>query len=195
VIRPEPSFDPAPHAWIFDRACHDGSCYERREVVDCQSAAIATGPQATLEFALSFPDYREAVEAGAIHHASNVHELAEATHLPERALAGTLGEVEACRAGRQRDAFDRDFSDLPPLQAPYRAVKVTGALFHTQGGLVIDGKVRVMGPDGSSFPNLFAGGGAAGGVSGPDVSGYLSGNGLLTAIAFGYLAGDFRHGL
>jgi fumarate reductase flavoprotein subunit len=44
--------------------------------------------------------------------------------------------------------------------------------------------------DGSPFPNLFAGGGAACGVSGPDVSGYLSGNGLLTAIAFGFIAGE-----
>jgi len=37
--------------------------------------------------------------------------------------------------------------------------------------------------------NLFAGGGAACGVSGPDVSGYLSGNGLLTAVMLGRIAG------
>jgi fumarate reductase flavoprotein subunit len=48
-----------------------------------------------------------------------------------------------------------------------------------------------MRPDGTSFANLFASGGAACGVSGPEVEGYLSGNGLLTAIAFGYLAGRF----
>ena len=40
------------------------------------------------------------------------------------------------------------------------------------------------------FPNLFAGGGAAQGVSGPAVWGYLSGNGLLTAITLGRLAGE-----
>jgi fumarate reductase flavoprotein subunit len=141
------------------------------------------------EFALSFPDYREAVAAGAIHRGSNLHELAEITHLPESALAATLGEVEACRIGRQKDAFGREFSNLPPLQAPYCAVRVTGALFHTQGGLAIDDRARVLRPDGSIFPNLFAGGGAACGVSGPDVSGYLSGNGLLTATAFAFIAG------
>jgi fumarate reductase flavoprotein subunit len=75
------------------------------------------------------------------------------------------------------------------LTAPYHAVKVTGALFHTQGGLMIDDRARVVREDGARFANLFAGGGAACGVSGPDVSGYLSGNGLLTAIAFGFLAG------
>jgi fumarate reductase flavoprotein subunit len=80
---------------------------------------------------------------------------------------------------------------VAPLKGPFHAVKVTGALFHTQGGLVIADDARVMRPDGTCFANLFASGGAACGVSGPDVEGYLSGNGLLTAIAFGYLAGRF----
>lgn len=33
------------------------------------------------------------------------------------------------------------------------------------------------------------GGGAARGISGPDASGYLAGNGLLTATTYGRLAG------
>ena len=37
--------------------------------------------------------------------------------------------------------------------------------------------------DGTPLPNLLAAGGAARGVSGNDVSGYLSGNGLLSAVA------------
>ncbi|MNS99288.1 Fumarate reductase flavoprotein subunit precursor [compost metagenome] len=74
------------------------------------------------------------------------------------------------------------------LQAPYHAVKVTGALFHTQGGLDIDAQCRVLNRDGQALPNLLAAGGAARGVSGNDVSGYLSGNGLLSAVAGGYIA-------
>ena len=42
---------------------------------------------------------------------------------------------------------------------------------------------------GTPLPNLFAGGGAAQGVSGPAVWGYLSGNGLLTAFTLGRIAG------
>jgi fumarate reductase flavoprotein subunit len=141
------------------------------------------------DFALAFPDYREAAAAGAILGGADIPGLAAATRIPEAALADTLGRIEACRNGRESDPAGRDFTGLPPLVAPYHAVKVTGALFHTQGGLMIDDAARVMRADGSSFPNLFAGGGAACGVSGPDVSGYLSGNGLLTAIAFGFLAG------
>ena len=76
------------------------------------------------------------------------------------------------------------------LKAPYCAVKVTGALFHTQGGLAIDRAARVLRQDGTPFPNLFAAGGAAVGVSGSGAAGYLSGNGLLTATVFGRIAGE-----
>jgi fumarate reductase flavoprotein subunit len=74
------------------------------------------------------------------------------------------------------------------LDAPYLAVKVTGALFHTQGGLDIAPDMRVLRHDGTPFDNLLAAGGAAGGVSGDAVWGYLSGNGLLSAVAGGYIA-------
>ena len=67
---------------------------------------------------------------------------------------------------------------------------MTGALFHTQGGLVIDASCRVKRNDGTVFPNLFAAGGAAVGVSGSTAAGYLSGNGLLTATVLGRLAGQ-----
>jgi len=69
------------------------------------------------------------------------------------------------------------------------AIKVTGALFHTQGGLAIAPNAQVKRADNSLFPNLFAAGGAAAGVSGTSAAGYLSGNGLLTATVLGRAAG------
>jgi fumarate reductase flavoprotein subunit len=68
-------------------------------------------------------------------------------------------------------------------------VKVTGTLFHTQGGLEIDERARVLDRAGKPLPRLFAGGGAACGISGPNAAGYLSGNGLLSAITLGRIAG------
>lgn len=139
-------------------------------------------------FGLGFPDYREAVEAGAVQRAETVAGLAGIIGSPVDSLQGTLSAVEACRTGEATDPFGRRF-DGPGLKAPWHAVRVTGALFHTQGGLMIDERARVLRRDGASMANVFAGGGAACGVSGPDVSGYLSGNGLLTAVAFGFVAG------
>jgi len=141
-------------------------------------------------FAQGFPDYQEAMVAGAVREAADVGELARVTGLPEAALAKTLAEVANYQSGKFGDPFGRDFSDKPALAAPFFAVRVTGALFHTQGGLMIDDQARVVRDGGAPFANLFAGGGAACGVSGPDVSGYLSGNGLLTAIGFGFVAGE-----
>ena len=84
------------------------------------------------------------------------------------------------------DRFGRTFEKK--LEAPYCAIKVTGALFHTQGGLAIDARTRVLRQKGPAFLNLFAAGGAAVGVSGMQASGYLSGNGLLTATVFGRMS-------
>ena len=86
-------------------------------------------------------------------------------------------------------AFGRRFDPAKRLTPPYYGVRVTGTLFHTQGGLVVDRDARVLRKNGERFPNLFAGGGAARGLSGPEAWGYLSGNGLLTAVTLGRAAG------
>lgn len=44
--------------------------------------------------------------------------------------------------------------------------------------------------NGNSIRNLYAGGGAAVGISGNHSYGYMSGNGLLAALGFGKIAGD-----
>ena len=139
--------------------------------------------------AAQFADYRDAVAAGAVRRADDLGALARATGLPEGALSATIAEIEAAARSGAPDRFGRC---IPPdwrLEPPLCAVRVTGALFHTQGGLAVDPDARVLRPDGTPLPNLLAGGGAARGVSGPTADGYLSGNGLLTAVVLGRLAG------
>lgn len=139
--------------------------------------------------ARQFEDFRQAEAAGAILEADTIPALAAATRLPEAALAATLEEAARLKEEGAADAHGRSFAGVPQLVPPFRAVRVTGALFHTQGGLVVDDAARVLRADGSAMPNLFAAGGAACGVSGARASGYLSGNGLLTAVALGRIAG------
>jgi fumarate reductase flavoprotein subunit len=142
------------------------------------------------EIALQFEDYRNAVATGAVREAADAKMLAYELGLPESALVTTLEECRTFAAGEARDPYGRSFTDRPALAPPYFGVRVTGALFHTQGGLVVDRAGRVVRADGSRLPNVFAAGGAACGVSGPTVAGYLSGNGLLAAIGLGRLAGQ-----
>jgi fumarate reductase flavoprotein subunit len=138
---------------------------------------------------LEFEDYRQAHSLGAIKRGETIKALATACGLPAATLGTTLSDVARCGAGETRDPFGRDFTSKPKLAAPYYGVKVTGALFHTQGGLVIDERGCVLDSRGVPLPNLFAGGGAACGLSGAHVWGYLSGNGLLSAVTVGRLAG------
>ncbi len=140
------------------------------------------------ELGLDFPDYAELVKTGAIREAFSSSALAAQLQVPVSALCETIAEVEAMQLGERTDPHGRDFRAKPMLQAPYYAVKVTGALFHTQGGLEIDTGARVLGTAGAPLPNLLAGGGAARGISGAHVWGYLSGNGLLTAVSQGRIA-------
>ena len=138
--------------------------------------------------ARQFQDFRDAEAQGAVKTAATIADLAVATGLPLPALTETLSAFEAAKSGAA-DPFGRPLSGVAPLCPPFAAVRVTGALFHTQGGLVTDGQGRVLTPEGAPLGNLWAGGGAACGVSGSDDSGYLSGNGLLSAAVLGFRAG------
>jgi fumarate reductase flavoprotein subunit len=135
-----------------------------------------------LALARTFPDFVEAEKAGAVRTAHGESELAGLIGCDPLVLHDTLAQL----APDAVDAFGRRFKRA--LSAPFHAVKVTGALFHTQGGLDVDSQCRVLRADGTPLPNLLAAGGAARGVSGNDVSGYLSGNGLLSAVGGGWVA-------
>jgi fumarate reductase flavoprotein subunit len=142
------------------------------------------------DVARQFDDFQKAESAGAILTANTIGELAAGMRVPAAAFEAEWNEVENLKLANGRDRFSRDFSAEQACKPPFHAVKVTGALFHTQGGLAIDSKGRVRRKDGKSFPNLFAAGGAAAGVSGSTAAGYLSGNGLLTATVLGRLTGQ-----
>lgn len=136
------------------------------------------------------PETQQLMALNAMRKADSIEELAALTDLPADALAATLAEAHAAQASGTPDAFGRVWGgDLPPL-SPFRALKVVGAIYHTQGGLQIDASARVLRPDGTPLPNLFAGGGAARSVSGPAHWGYLPAMGLATAVTFGRLAGQ-----
>ena len=145
-----------------------------------------------LQFAQDFPDFVAAQAAGAVKSAANAESLSAIVGCPAIALDKTmadvnqLAEANALEKSDAKDRWGRSFKRR--LEAPFHAIKVTGALFHTQGGLNINAQCQVLQPNGKTLPNLYAAGGAARGVSGAEVWGYLSGNGLLSAIAGGHIA-------
>ena len=135
-----------------------------------------------------FDDFDNAVELGAYDRAESVEDLATTIGCDPATTAASVDRYnEAVAAGEADETGRTDGTYV--LEAPFYGTKVTGALFHTQGGLVVDEHARVLREDDTTVENLYAGGGCATGVSGHGAGGYLSGNGLTAALGFGRLAG------
>ncbi len=174
---------------VAGRRFDDETCgyseYGARVLAQPQSSAWMIFDQRIAALCEPFADYQDLVEARAIRWAETAEELAELTGCGP-ALVETISTTQACAAGLP-DSFGRTDWEAP-LAPPFAAVSITGALFHTQGGLLVDGHARVLRGD-APIPGLFAAGGAAVGISGHGAGGYLAGNGLLAACGLGYLAG------
>ncbi len=132
----------------------------------------------------------EVIEAGKIRRFEALDEVGTAFGLPPDTLALTVEETNRCARGEAGDPFGREGLASGPLEPPFYGIHVRGALFHTQGGLKVDERARVLRRDGTVIPGLYAGGGTAVGVSGSGHAGYSSGNGLLAAAVLGRIAGE-----
>lgn len=134
-----------------------------------------------------FTDFRDTAESGVLVWADDAEALAKATGLPAGALADELDASAAAARGERPDEHGRTNWERP-LTGRYAAVRVVPALFHTQGGLLVNEDAAVVDPDDRPIPGLYAAGGAAAGISGHGADGYLPGNGLLPAFGLAYLA-------
>jgi len=102
------------------------------------------------------PEMQALLELNAAKQADTAGGLAAAIGVPSAALAATLAQAHAAQQSGEADALGRVWGDDVPPVSPYRALKVVGAIYHTQGGLQIDGAARVLRADGTALPNLFA---------------------------------------
>lgn len=169
----------------FAREDQGYSEFARAVLAQDGQTAVAIFDQRMVDVVARLDHWKDAVASGAVKSAQSLQELAAAFKLPPAALERSFAQ---CR-GDLPDPFGR--ARLPaPAEAPFRGAVITGAMVHTQGGLVVDVHARVLRPDGSAIPNLYAGGGSAAGLSGDRPEGYLSGNGLLSAYGLGLIAGE-----
>src|SRR5690606_19876735 len=106
---------------------------------------------------LPLAHFRDLVDYGRIRWGDAVAAVAAIIGAPPDRVAATLAEAEAAATGRAAAPFGRTSHWEKPLEPPYAVVKVTGALFHTQGGLVVDGHARVL-RRGVPIPGLYAAG-------------------------------------
>jgi fumarate reductase flavoprotein subunit len=127
-------------------------------------------------------------DVGLLLRAETPEELAGKLGVNAEGLKQTIRDCNERAARGEKDAFERVLPQ--PFERPYYGIKVTVALYHTQGGLKLNADGQVLRADGSIIPNLYAGGGVAVGVSGKGLEGYLPGNGLLASLGLGMIAAE-----
>ena len=128
------------------------------------------------------------LDEGILKRAETAEELAGKLAIDAGGLKQTIRDYNDSAASGGKDAYGRMLPE--PFNAPFYGIKVTVALYHTQGGLKVNPNGQVLRADGSIIPNLYAGGGVAVGVSGKGLEGYLPGNGLLASLGLGMRAAE-----
>lgn len=127
-------------------------------------------------------------DAGLLLKADSPEHLAGSLAIDAEGLKRTIQEYNDSASSGAKDAFGRALPQ--PFHGPFYGIKVTVALYHTQGGLKVTPDGQVLRADGSIIANLYAGGGVAAGVSGKGLEGYLPGNGLLASLGLGMRAAE-----
>jgi 3-oxosteroid 1-dehydrogenase len=141
---------------------------------------------------------------GTIKKAATLEELAADIEVPAETLVATVERFNGfARSGTDEDfhrgesAYDKYYSDPtvkpnPSLhvidQAPFYAVKIVPGDLGTKGGLLTDERARVLRPDGTVIPGLYAAGNVSAAVMGYTYAG--PGATIGPALVFGYLAAE-----
>lgn len=147
------------------------------------------------------PFPKDFYDAGIVHRADTVEELASSIDVPPAALTATVARFnDFARAGRDLDfargdsAYDRYYGD-PTLKnpnldvidkAPFYAVRIQVGDLGTKGGLVCDEHARVLREDGSVVDGLYATGNTTAALMANEYAG--PGATIGPSIVFGYIA-------
>lgn len=167
--------------------------YDEVSTRDKVSAAIIAQPEksAWLVVDQSMVD-KSAVIAGYIKSGYTVtgatyEELAKAMGVDEATFVSTMNTWNQAVEAKTDAEFNRTIFANPLTSAPYYAIKITPAVHHTMGGIVINPKAEVLNEKGEAISGLFAAGEVTGGVHGAN---RLGGNAVADFIVFGRIAGQ-----
>ena len=167
--------------------------YDEVSTRDKVSAAIIAQPEksAWLVVDQSMVD-KSAVIAGYIKSGYTVtgatyEELAKAMGVDEATFTSTMNTWNQAVEAKSDAEFGRTSFANPLTTAPYYAIKITPAVHHTMGGIVINPKAEVLNEKGEAISGLYAAGEVTGGVHGAN---RLGGNAVADFVVFGRIAGQ-----
>ena len=167
--------------------------YDEVSTRDKVSAAIIAQPEksAWLIVDQSMVD-KSAVIAGYIKSGYTVtgatyEELAKAMGVDEATFTSTMNTWNQAVEAKSDAEFGRTSFANPLTTAPYYAIKITPAVHHTMGGIVINPKAEVLNGKGEAISGLYAAGEVTGGVHGAN---RLGGNAVADFVVFGRISGQ-----
>ena len=167
--------------------------YDEVSTRDKVSAAIIAQPDksAWLVVDQSMVD-KSAVIAGYIKSGYTVtgatyEELAKAMGVDEATFVSTMNTWNQAVEAKSDAEFNRTSFANPLTTAPYYAIKITPAVHHTMGGIVINPKAEVLNEKGEAISGLYAAGEVTGGVHGAN---RLGGNAVADFVVFGRISGQ-----
>jgi fumarate reductase flavoprotein subunit len=137
-------------------------------------------------------EFRDAWAGGhpSFRRAETLAGLAGATGMQADDLAASVAAYNAACAGAAPDPTGRRHLPQPLAGPGWRAILMHGMVLKTAAGLRVDDALRVLRPDGTAIPGLFALGEAMGG-SALSGKGFVSGMSVTPALALGrWLGGE-----
>lgn len=135
-----------------------------------------------------FTNFEKEIGSGAIKQADSFQNLAATIGLPPEEFTATMERYNGfCQAGKD-EAFGKAADHLSPLaKPPYYAIEIMPLVLNTVGGAVIDPHARVLRPDGTPIPGLYAAGNNTAGFYDSYPS---TGSGLQISSIFGQVAAE-----
>ena len=127
------------------------------------------------------------IKSGYTVTGATYEELAKAMGVDEATFVSTMNTWNQAVEAKSDAEFNRTSFANPLTAAPYYAIKITPAVHHTMGGIVINPKAEVLNEKGEVISGLFAAGEVTGGVHGAN---RLGGNAVADFVVFGRIAGQ-----
>ena len=127
------------------------------------------------------------IKSGYTVTGATYEELAKAMGVDEATFVSTMNTWNQAVEAKSDAEFGRTSFANPLTTAPYYAIKITPAVHHTMGGIVINPKAEVLNEKGEAISGLYAAGEVTGGVHGAN---RLGGNAVADFVVFGRISGQ-----
>lgn len=132
------------------------------------------------------------IEGGTAVTADTLEGLADAMGVDRDTFLATVERYNELAAGGKDLDYGKEWQLMNTIaEPPFYATKIGPALMGTNGGLVVDEKLRVLDRAQEPIRGLYAIGNCMGGRYGNDYPIIMNGTTHGTALAFGYLVGEF----